>query len=235
METTEITTHTFGDIELRGFTDENGDPLFVAADVAKALDYRETHDMTRILAEDEIADPRLVRVSSSNQHGEFERDVEMTIITESGLYRAIFKSTKPEAEKFRLWVFRDVLPSIRKHGYYILENELAEEKARNALCHKEIARLMDANATERVRVTQPARLAEAKTEALAHKKEIKTLEADAAASVAYAASMRANDAVVENEELRKLKRHLQAELRQKDELVAFLQRKLQEAYSAEVG
>ena len=118
METTEITTHTFGDIELRGFTDENGDPLFVAADVAKALDYRETHDMTRILAEDEIADPRLVRVSSSNQHGEFERDVEMTMITESGLYRAIFKSTKPEAENFRLWVFRKVLPSIRKTGGY---------------------------------------------------------------------------------------------------------------------
>ena len=229
---TELTTHTFGGITLRGFMDDNDNPFFVAADVANALDYRDAPNMVRILAEDEIAGTRLV--SSRSENG-VEQDREMTIITESGLYRAIFKSTKPEAEKFRLWVFRDVLPSIRKHGYYILENELAEEKARNALCHKEIARLMDANATERVRVTQPARLAEAKTEALAHKKEIKTLEADAAASVAYAASMRANDAVVENEELRKLKRHLQAELRQKDELVAFLQRKLQEAYSAEVG
>jgi hypothetical protein len=125
-------------------------------------------------------------------------------------------------------VFRDVLPSIRKNGYYALESKLS-------LCHKEIARLMDANAIERTKFTQPARLAEAKTEALAHKKEIKTLEADTAASIAYAASLRANDAVVENDELRKLKRHLQAELRQKDELVAFLQRKLQEAYSAEVG
>lgn len=115
---TELTTHTFGDITLRGFMDDKDNPFFVAADVAKALDYRETHDMTRILAEDEIAAPRLVRVSSSNQHGEFERDVEMTMITESGLYRAIFKSTKPEAEKFRLWVFREVLPSIRKTGGY---------------------------------------------------------------------------------------------------------------------
>ena len=42
----------------------------------------------------------------------------MTVITESGLYRAIFKSTKPEAENFRLWVFRKVLPSIRKTGGY---------------------------------------------------------------------------------------------------------------------
>lgn len=228
METTEITTHTFGDIELRGFTDENGNPLFVAADVAKALEYHDTFNMTRMLDEDEFGYPHNVRVSSSNQHGEFDRDVEMTMVTLSGVFHAIFNSRKDEAVAFRRWVTGTVLPSIMKHGYYALESKLS-------LCHKEIARLMDANAIERTKVTQPARLAEAKTEALAHKKEIKTLEADAAASVAYAASMRANDAVVENEELRKLKRHLQAELRQKDELVAFLQRKLQEAYSAEVG
>jgi hypothetical protein len=144
------------------------------------------------------------------------------------MYRLISRSKLPNAEAFELWVFDDVLPSIRKNGYYALESKLS-------LCHKEIARLMDANAIERTKVTKPARLAEAKTEALAHKKEIKTLEADTAASIAYAASLRANDAVVENDELRKLKRYLQAELRQKDELVAFLQRKLQEAYSAEVG
>ena len=119
METNlQLVTHTFGDITLRGFMDDEGNPLFVAADVARALDYRDAANMTRLLAEDEVGGTRLVSTSSSNQHGEFERGVEMTMITESGLYRAIFKSTKPEAENFRLWVFREVLPSIRKTGGY---------------------------------------------------------------------------------------------------------------------
>ena len=112
---TELTTHTFGDITLRGFMDDKDNPFFVAADVANALDYRDAPNMVRILAEDEIAGTRLV--SSRSENG-VEQDREMTIITESGLYRAIFKSTKPEAEKFRLWVFREVLPSIRKTGGY---------------------------------------------------------------------------------------------------------------------
>ena len=57
---TELTTHTFGDITLRGFMDDNDNPFFVAADVANALDYRDAPNMVRILAEDEIAGTRLV-------------------------------------------------------------------------------------------------------------------------------------------------------------------------------
>lgn len=111
METNlQLVTHTFGDITLRGFMDDEGNPLFVAADVAAALDYRDAANMTRLLAEDEIGGTRLVSTLGGEQS--------MTVITESGLYRAIFKSTKPEAENFRLWVFRDVLPSIRKTGGY---------------------------------------------------------------------------------------------------------------------
>ncbi|NJR63187.1 MAG: hypothetical protein HC769_33050 [Cyanobacteria bacterium CRU_2_1] len=43
---------------------------------------------------------------------------EMLTLTEPGLYRMIFASRKPEAEKFRAWVFEKVLPSIRKTGGY---------------------------------------------------------------------------------------------------------------------
>ena len=42
----------------------------------------------------------------------------MTVLNEPGLYRLIMLSRKPEAEKFKKWVFRDVLPSIRKTGCY---------------------------------------------------------------------------------------------------------------------
>ena len=46
-----------------------------------------------------------------------------TIISESGLYKMIMRSDKPEAKKFQDWVTRDVLPSIRKHGGYIKGQE----------------------------------------------------------------------------------------------------------------
>lgn len=45
-------------------------------------------------------------------------------LTESGVYKLIFKSQKKEAEKFQDWVTDDVLPSIRKHGMYATDELL---------------------------------------------------------------------------------------------------------------
>lgn len=45
-------------------------------------------------------------------------------LTESGVYRLILKSRKPEAEEFQCWVTDVVLPSIRKHGAYATEELL---------------------------------------------------------------------------------------------------------------
>jgi anti-repressor protein len=48
-------------------------------------------------------------------------------LTESGVYKLIFKSKKKEAEKFQDWVTDEVLPSIRRHGAYMNDDTL--EKA----------------------------------------------------------------------------------------------------------
>ena len=222
METTEniLNAFTFEGTSIATVTDEDQNIWVSANEVCAVLGYVNPRD-----AIGRHCRPKGVVKRDTLTEGGVQ---EVTYINEGNMYRLISRSKLPNAEAFELWVFDDVLPSIRKNGYYAMESKLA-------LCHKEIARLLDANAAERARVTQPARLAEAKTEALAHKKEIKALEADTAASIAYAASLRANDAVVENEELRKLKRHLQAELRRQNEMVEFLQRKLQEAYASEVS
>lgn len=45
------------------------------------------------------------------------RDV--AIVSESGLYKLIMRSDKPEARAFQDWVTRVVLPSIRKTGAYV--------------------------------------------------------------------------------------------------------------------
>ena len=43
---------------------------------------------------------------------------EMVIISEPGLYKLLGRSNKPEAKRFDRWVRHDILPSIRKHGFY---------------------------------------------------------------------------------------------------------------------
>lgn len=49
-------------------------------------------------------------------------------LTESGVYKLIFKSKKKEAEKFQDWVTDEVLPQIRKTGGYIPINEEETEQ-----------------------------------------------------------------------------------------------------------
>ncbi len=96
---------------VRVVTDVQGEPWFVAADVAQSLDYRMASDMTRSLDDDEKG-TQIVRTPSGDQ--------EMLVINESGLYSAILKSRKPEAKRFKRWVTREVLPAIRKTGRYAL-------------------------------------------------------------------------------------------------------------------
>lgn len=95
----------------------DGNPWFVASDVAAALEYRNAPDMTRFLDDDEKGTHNL-RTLSSDDKGRGGGDQQMTVINESGLYSAILKSRKPEAKKFKKWVTSEVLPSIRKTGSY---------------------------------------------------------------------------------------------------------------------
>lgn len=48
----------------------------------------------------------------------------MSFIPESDLYRLVFSSKLPTAEKFTDWVTGEVLPSIRKHGAYLTPETL---------------------------------------------------------------------------------------------------------------
>jgi anti-repressor protein len=54
------------------------------------------------------------------------RQGDINIINESGLYKVILRSNKPEAKNFTRWVTHEVLPSIRKHGSYITASKVEE-------------------------------------------------------------------------------------------------------------
>lgn len=86
-----------------------GELWFVAADVARALNYRDAATAIRMLDDDEKDTHRLCTPGGTQ---------EMTIISESGLYALVIRSNKPEAKIFRRWVTREVLPQIRKTGGY---------------------------------------------------------------------------------------------------------------------
>ena len=87
----------------------DGEPWFVAADVANVLGYRNAPDAARSLP-DHQKGTQIVRTPGGDQS--------MTIISEPGLYRLVLRSRKPEAEAFTDWVTGEVLPSIRKTGSY---------------------------------------------------------------------------------------------------------------------
>lgn len=91
----------------------NEEVWFVAKDVCEVLEIDSSQ--TRRLNENQKGLHNIQTPGGSQQ---------MTLINEAGLYKLIFTSRKPEAEKFTDWVSEDVLPSIRKHGAYLTDEVL---------------------------------------------------------------------------------------------------------------
>lgn len=106
----------------------DNEPWFVGNDVAKALGYAKPYDAikTNVNGEDTI----ITGISDANNHTQ-----QMIVINESGLYDLVFESRLSTAKRFRHWVTSEVLPSIRKHGGYIRnqENLTPEQIVANAL------------------------------------------------------------------------------------------------------
>lgn len=96
---------------LRVIRGDDGEPWFVAMDVARALGLRDADRITRRL---DLCDFHTLSRGTSG----LSRD--MQIINESGLYCAVLASKKPEAKAFKRWVTSEVLPSIRRTGGYMV-------------------------------------------------------------------------------------------------------------------
>lgn len=88
----------------------DGEPWFVASDVARILDLSNSRMAVARLDED--------GVSSADVIDSMGRTQTASIVSESGLYELIFQSRKPEAKDFKRWVTREVLPSIRRTGQF---------------------------------------------------------------------------------------------------------------------
>ena len=94
----------------------DGEPWFVGKDVAAALGYtKERNALDKHVDKDDA-----LKRGVTDSMG---RTQQMTIINESGLYSLILSSKLPSAKEFKHWVTSEVLPSIRKNGAYIRNQE----------------------------------------------------------------------------------------------------------------
>ena len=94
----------------------DGEPWFVGKDIADILEYRNgSRDINRHIDEE---DRRKSMIFDGNQNKE------TIIINESGLYSLILSSKLPNAKKFKRWITTDILPTIRKNGGYVNNDDL---------------------------------------------------------------------------------------------------------------
>lgn len=86
---------------------------FAATDVAKALGYRDANQITRALDDDEKRWSEGTLSECTHSH------LGIRLINESGLYRVLMRSQRPEAIPFQRWLAHEVVPEIRRNGGYI--------------------------------------------------------------------------------------------------------------------
>lgn len=94
----------------------DGEVMFVGKDVAEILGYSNPRDAINKHVDDEDKG-----VAKCDTPGGIQ---DLTIINESGLYSLILSSKMPNAKKFKRWVTAEVLPAIRKHGVYAVDEVL---------------------------------------------------------------------------------------------------------------
>ena len=97
--------------------EENGMVMFCGKDVALALGYSDTNNAIKThCKKDEVVIHHLIDSMGRKQGAKF--------ISECNLYRLISHSRLPSAEKFESWIFDDVLPTIRRTGGYVSNEDM---------------------------------------------------------------------------------------------------------------
>ena len=98
---------------IRTLSNEQGEPMFCAKDVAEALGYK----LARKAVQDHVDRDDVLKRNLIDSLG---RKQQAIFINESGLYALILSSKLESARRFKHWVTSEVLPSIRKQGGYMM-------------------------------------------------------------------------------------------------------------------
>lgn len=104
--TNSISIYNFNQNQVRT-TQIDNEPWFCLADCSAALSIRQ-------IKTDRLPVKGVTICHTLTNGGKQE----LTFINEPNLYRLIFRSNKPQAQAFADWVYSEVLPQIRRQGYY---------------------------------------------------------------------------------------------------------------------
>ncbi|MGC4154817.1 MAG: phage antirepressor [Propionicimonas sp.] len=120
----------------------DGDPWFVASDVATILGLGNPRPSLALLDDDERGVHTVDTLGGPQS---------LTIVSEPGLYSLILRSRRPEAKAFKRWLTHDVIPAIRKTGGFGLAHQLPQNYA-EAL--RELASTVEAHELAKVRIRE---------------------------------------------------------------------------------
>jgi len=120
----------FGQIKIHIIIDNTDKIWFNGKELTLALEYKDTKDAIKshIDKNDRTQLKNINHSINTNQHPN------SIYINESGLYKLMFSSKMKKAKNFTNWITNDVLPSIRKYGYYKMKKSY--EKDKNDLLEK---------------------------------------------------------------------------------------------------
>lgn len=108
----------------------DGEPWFVGKDIATALGYTNPQKAIRDHVYDEDRGMNEMDTPSGRQ--------KLIIINESGMYALIFGSKLESAQKFKRWVTKEVLPTLRRTGSYSISGNTNQQIALLAQGHMEL-------------------------------------------------------------------------------------------------
>lgn len=91
-----------------------GNPAFVAMDVARALGYATPQKAIM----DHCKSLKKIKCSEMERLGFAPIPQGITLIREADVYRLVMRSKLPSAERFQDWVVEEVLPALRENGHY---------------------------------------------------------------------------------------------------------------------
>lgn len=114
-----------------------GQVLFNANHVAEILEIKNVRDNLRKMNDRQVVHLTNSAVSKAdsrnsdvnNMHFRKLNNAGENFLTESGVYKLVFKSHKPNAEKFTDWIADEVLPALRKTGNYEMQKQNSTKKA----------------------------------------------------------------------------------------------------------
>ena len=121
--------------KVRTYIDSNNEKWFCLNDICDILELSNSRMVAKRIPDRYVSSTYASINGAMTTHGvQSIRQVPMNFVNEAGLYLAIGNSRKPEAKDFMVWVFGEVLPTLNRKGYYIMDNKPEEEVIEELQC-----------------------------------------------------------------------------------------------------